>query len=204
MSLMMQAMAKNEAYRLEDERRGRAEYEAQERARQAETELRRQELEKLIEDARIHKMELESQKAAQQARQEAEEQRGVQEEELRRECNRRRMQIEEENRKRREEFELDLNRKREDERQRERQERKSRDIIQQISLWNDKTDAESYLESFQVAMEEAKHPVDQWVPTLRKRLTGKALATFREICPTAESSFSAVKADMLKRMGATV
>ena len=49
-----------------------------------------------------------------------------------------------------------------------------------------------------------EEPVDQWVPTLRKRLTGKALATFREICPTAESSFSAVKADMLKRMGATV
>ena len=80
MSLMMQAMAKNEAYRLEDERRGRAEYKAQERARQAQTELRRQELERLREDARIHNMELESQKAAQLARQEAEEQRGVQEE----------------------------------------------------------------------------------------------------------------------------
>ena len=95
------------------------------------------------------------------------------------------MQIEEENRKRREEFELALNRKREDEREREWQERKNRDIIQEISLWDDKMDAESYLESFQVAMEEAKHPVDQWVPTLSKRLIGKALATFREICPTA-------------------
>ena len=47
-------------------------------------------------------------------------------------------------------------------------------------------------------------PEDQWVPILRKRLTGKALATYREICPTAETSFSELKTDMLKRMGATV
>ena len=47
-------------------------------------------------------------------------------------------------------------------------------------------------------------PEDQWVPILRKRLTGKALATYQEICPTPETLFSELKTDILKRMGATV
>ncbi len=56
MALMMEAMAKNEAYR------------------QEEAVLRREELDKLREDAKLAKMELEAQKAAQFAQHEAEKQ----------------------------------------------------------------------------------------------------------------------------------
>ncbi len=41
---------------------------------------------------------------------------------------------------------------------------------------------------FELAIEEAKQPEDYWVPTLGKLLTGKALATYREISPGATSS----------------
>ena len=65
----------------------------------------------------------------------------------------------------------DENRKtRDEERKREQQERKSRDIVQ---LWDDKTDAESYLEVFEVSIKEAMQPEDQWVPIFEE-------ATYRQ------------------------
>ena len=95
----------------------------------------------------------------------------------------------------------DENRKtRDEERKREQQERKSRDIVQQIPLWDDKTDEESHSEVFEVSMKEAMQSEDQWVPILRKRLTSKALATYQEICPTSETIFSELKTDTLKRI----
>ncbi len=186
MALMMEAMAKNEAYR------------------QEEAVLRREELDKLREDAKLAKMELEAQKAAQFAQHEAEKQHWAKEEESRRNYEEKHFEISKENRKKREALEMDFNQRRENDRVKERQDRISRDIVQQIPLWDDSTDAESYLEMFELAIEEAKQPEDYWVPTLRKLLTGKALATYREISPGATSSFAEVKSDILKRMGATV
>ena len=55
-----------------------------------------------------------------------------------------------------------------------------------------------------MAMTEAKRPEEQWIPTLRKRLTGKALSTFREISPADDAPFVTLKEDLLKRMGATI
>ena len=53
----------------------------------------------------------------------------------------------------------DENRKtRDEERKREQQERKSRYVVQQIPLWDDKTDVELYLEAFEVSMTEAMQP----------------------------------------------
>ncbi len=186
MALMMEAMAKNEAYR------------------QEEAVLRREELDKLRDDAKLAKMELEAQKAAQFAQHEAEKQHWAKEEESRRNYEEKHFEISEENRKKREALEIDFNQIRENDRVKERQDRISRDIVQQILLWDDSTDAESYLEMFELAMEEAKQPEDYWVLTSRKRLTGKALATYREISPGATSSFAEVKSDILKRMSATV
>ncbi len=186
MALMMEAMAKNEAYR------------------QEEAVLRREELDKLREDAKLAKMELEAQKTAQFAQHEAEKQHWAKEEESRRNYEEKHFEISKENRKKREALEMDFNQRRENDRIKERQDRISRDIVQQIPLWDDSTDAESYLEMFELAKEEAKQPEDYWVPTLRKLLTGKALATYREISPGATSSFAEIKSDILKRMGTTV
>ena len=80
----------------------------------------------------------------------------------------------------------------------------SREIVQQIPLWDDKTDPEAFIEAFVMAMTEAKRPEEQWIPTLRKRLTGKALSTFREISPADNAPFVTLKEDLLKRMGATI
>ncbi len=99
---------------------------------------------------------------------------------------------------------MDFNQRRENDRVKECQDRISRDIVQQISLWDNRTDAESYLEMFELAMEEAKQPENYWVPTLQKHRTAKALATYRKISPGATSSFAEVKYDILKRIGATV
>lgn len=186
MALMMEAMTRNEAYR------------------QEEAVLRREELDRLREDAKLAKMELEAQKAAQLAQHEAEKLHWAKEEENRRKYEEKYFEISEENRKKREALEIDLNQRRENDREKERQDRISRDIVQQIPLWDDNTDAESYLEMFELAMQEAKLPEDRWVSSLRKRLTGKALATYREISPGGTSSFAEVKSDLLKRMGATV
>ena len=55
-----------------------------------------------------------------------------------------------------------------------------------------------------MAMTEAKWPEEQWIPTLRKRLTGKDLSTFREISPEDDAPFVTLNEDLLKWMGATI
>jgi len=114
----------------------------------------------------------------QEAQQDAEKQHRIKEDDFRRKYKEKCIMMEDKNRKTRDE-----------ERKREQQKRKSRDIVQQIPLWDDKTDVESYL-LFELSMKEAMQPEDQWIPILRKRLTGKALATYRETCPTPETLFS--------------
>ena len=51
-----------------------------------------------------------------------------------------------------------------------------------------------------MAMTEAKRYEEQWIPTLRKRLTGKALSTFKEISLEDDAPFVTLKEDLLKRM----
>ena len=138
MLLMMKAMEKNEEYRLQDEIRRKEEYEAQREIQKEEVKLRQQELDRLREEAKTLKIELNAKLAAQQARQDAEEQHRIKEDDCRRKYEEKCIKREDENRKTRDE-----------ERKREQQERKSRDIVQQIPLWDDKTDVESYLEVFE-------------------------------------------------------
>ena len=77
-------------------------------------------------------------------------------------------------------------------------------LFSKSHLWDDKTDPEAFIEAFVMAMTEAKRPEEQWIPTLRKRLTGKALSTFREISPADDAPFVTLKEDLLKWMGATI
>ena len=82
--------------------------------------------------------------------------------------------MEEEQRIKREEFERELGSTRLEQSSAEQQERASREIVQQIPLWDDKTDPEAFTEAFVMAMTEAKWPEEQWIPTLRKWLTGNS------------------------------
>ena len=59
-----------------------------------------------------------------------------------------RIKMEEEQRLKREEFERELARTRLEQSSAEQQERASREIVQQIPLWDDKTDPEAFIEAF--------------------------------------------------------
>ena len=115
-----------------------------------------------------------------------------------------RIKMEEEQRIKREEFERELARTRLEQSSAEQQERASREIVQQVPLWDDKTDPEAFIEALVMAMTEAKWPEEQWIPTLRKWLTGKALSTFREISLADDAPIVTLKEDLLKWMGATI
>ena len=70
-----------------------------------------------------------------------------------------RIKMEEEQRIKREEFERELARTRLEQSSAEQQERASREIVQQVSIWDDKTDPEAFIEAFVMAMMEAKWPM---------------------------------------------
>ena len=65
----------------------------------------------------------------------------------------------------------------------EKADRKRSSICQQLQKWDDKTDAEAYLKTFEAAMHEGDFEEADWLPTLRKYLTGRALAVYNEITP---------------------
>ena len=80
---------------------------------------------------------------------------------------------------------------------------RKRSICQQLQKWDDKTDAEAYLKKFEAAMHEGDFEEADWLPTLRKYLTGRALAVYNEITPYRDISYAQFKADILERLGLT-
>ena len=66
----------------------------------------------------------------------------------------------------------------------EKVDRKRSSICQQLQKWDDKTDAEAYLKMFEAAMHEGDFEKADWMLTLRKYLTGRALAVYNEITHT--------------------
>ena len=85
----------------------------------------------------------------------------------------------------------------------EKQESKSLAICNHLKQWNNSTDVEAYTNNFEVALEEAKYPVEEWLPILRKHLTGKALSVFLEVAPEKDTPYETVREEMLERLGAT-
>ena len=70
----------------------------------------------------------------------------------------------------------------------EKVDRKRSSICQQLQKWDDKTGAEAYLKTFEAAMYEGDFEKADWLPTLRKYLTGRALAVYNEIAPYGDIS----------------
>ena len=87
--------------------------------------------------------------------------------------------------------------------ERDQKERKRLAVCQALKQWDDRTDTETYLENFEISMNEAEIPQNEWLPILRKQLTGKALTAFKEISPGKETPYRTVKDAMMERMGVT-
>ena len=54
---------------------------------------------------------------------------------------------------------------------------------------------------FEAAMHQGDFEKADWLPTLRKYITGRALAVYNEITPYGDISYSQFKADILERLG---
>ena len=85
----------------------------------------------------------------------------------------------------------------------EKVDRKRSSTCQQLQNWDNKTDAEAYLKTLEAAMHEGDFEEADWLPTLRKYLTGRALAIYNEITPYSDISYAKFKAGILERLGLT-
>ena len=85
----------------------------------------------------------------------------------------------------------------------EKVDRKHSSTCQQLQKWDNKMDAEAYLKTFEAAMHEGDFEEADWLPTLRKYLTGRALAIYNEITPYGDISYAQFKAGILERLGLT-
>ena len=85
----------------------------------------------------------------------------------------------------------------------EKVDRKCYSICQQLQKWDDKTDAEAHLKTLEAAMHEGNFEEADWLPTLRKYLTGRSLAIYNVITPYCDISYAQLKADILERLGLT-
>ena len=85
----------------------------------------------------------------------------------------------------------------------EKVDRKRSSTCQQLQKWDDKTDAEPYLKTFEAAMHEGDFEEADWLPTLRKYLTGRAFAIYNEITPYGDISYAQFKTDILERFELT-
>ena len=65
----------------------------------------------------------------------------------------------------------------------EKVDRNRSSICQQLQKWDDKMGAKAYLKTFEEAMHVGDFEEADWLPTLRKYLTGRALAIYNEINP---------------------
>ena len=55
--------------------------------------------------------------------------------------------------------------------ERDQKERKKLAVCQALKQWDDRMDTEAYLENFEISMNEAEIPQNEWLPILRVKLT---------------------------------
>ena len=98
---------------------------------------------------------------------------------------------------------LELEYRREEQYKLELSDRKRTSIYQYLKIWDDTTEAEAYLQSFETSMQEADIREEDWLPILRKQLVGKALSIFMELSPREDTPYQDIKIDLLERLGST-
>ena len=86
----------------------------------------------------------------------------------------------------------------------EKSDRKRAIIGHQLQKWEDTTDVETYLRTFEEAMVEGEYEKREWLSILQKYLAGKALQTYKEVATLGETTYKEVKEAMLELLGITV
>ena len=76
-------------------------------------------------------------------------------------------------------------------------------ITQHLKIWNDTTEAEAYLQSFEMLMEEADIGEENRLPIIQKQLVGKALSEFMELNAMEKTHYLEFKESLLKWLGST-
>ena len=99
--------------------------------------------------------------------------------------------------------ELKLQNGREEQYKLEQSFKKRMSITQHLKTWDDTTETEAYLQSFETSMEEANIEEENWLPILRKQLVGKALSVFMELNATEKTHYLEVKDSLLEWLGST-
>ena len=79
--------------------------------------------------------------------------------------------------------------------------RKRISITQHLKTWDDTTEAEAYLQSFEMSMEKVDIGEENWLPILQKQLVGKASSVFMELNATEKTYYWEVKDSLLKQLG---
>ena len=76
-------------------------------------------------------------------------------------------------------------------------------VCRQLKTWDDCTDPITYLDNFELVMQEVEIPRVEWVTTLQKQLTGKALRALQEEVSDMKTPYPPIKIALLNQMGAT-
>ncbi len=66
-------------------------------------------------------------------------------------------------------------------------------IGHQLQKWEDMTDVETYLRTFEEAIVESEYEERKWPSILQKYLAGKALKTYKEVATVGEATYKATK-----------
>ena len=100
-------------------------------------------------------------------------------------------------------FALEQQYRREEQYKLERLDRKRTSICQYLKIWDDTTEAEAYLQSFETSMQEADIWEEDRRPILWKQLVGKAFSIFMEFSPREDNPYQDIKNYLLERLGST-